>query len=322
VPDFWVSSKKSPRAVERDAFRFEELYKFLSAAAFGGCAGRARIWTPGEFYYQGFLFWGDLIAVFTGMRPGEVSQLRCRDLLDLYGRPHFRFALLSIEDEADAQHEAMPGGNDGKTDAAFRWVSLHWLLIRLGIVERRDAIVADYIARRVKDAGGRSKLSDEELAVIEWEAGEQWLFPDWPVYVKKTGEIKWSHALSKAFTYGIAKLGMKRVGLSQYSARHYFKGLIDAVRGLSERSRKVIMGHSTKGEVTMNYGPKVLTEQESEVVQSLSSFEIWRLAKVLIRAKRKAERGELKVIDAWRNDTRSGDEKFQEALAKRAQLYR
>jgi hypothetical protein len=46
------------------------------------------------------------------------------------------------------------------------------------------------------------------------------------------------------------------------------------------------------------------------------------MALVLIRAKRKAERGELKVIEAWRNDTRSGDESFQEALAKRAQLYR
>jgi hypothetical protein len=114
---------------------------------------------------------------------------------------------------------------------------------------------------------------------------------------------------------------MKRLGLSQYSARHTFKGYIGALRGLSERSRKIIMGHSTKGDVTLGYGPKRITEEQSEVVQRLSNREIWRLALILIRAKRKAERGELKVIDAWRIDMRSGDEKFQTALARRAELY-
>ncbi len=322
LPDFEISTLKNPGAVERDAFRNHELLAFLKAPAFGGCAGRARMWVEGKYFYQGFFYWGELIGVFSGMRPGETSQLRCRDIMPLHGRPHIRFALLSVEEEEKARHAAVSGGNDGKTDSAYRWVSLHWILLRLGIVERRDAIVADYVARKVEEAGGRPQLSDEQFAQIEKEAGDLWLFPDWPVYVKKTGEIKWAFALGKACRYAFFKLKMERDGLTQYSARHFFKGLIDEVRGLAERSRKVILGHSTKGEVTNNYGPKLLTEEESLIVHRLSNRHIWRMALVLIRAKRKAERGELKVIEAWRNDTRSGDERFQEALAKRAQLYR
>jgi hypothetical protein len=76
----------------------------------------------------------------------------------------------------------------------------------------------------------------------------------------------------------------------------------------------VILGRSTKGDVTTGYGPKVITEEQSEVVQNLSNREIWRLALILIRGKRRAENGELLVIDAWRNDMRSDDEKFQAAL--------
>jgi integrase len=321
VPDFRVTTKRNPPAVERDAFRFEELLKFFAAPAFGACAGRTRLWTIGKFLYQGFLYWGDLIGLLCGMRPGEIAQLRCRDILDLYGAPHFRFAQFSVEREELARLEPQRGGNDGKTAAAFRWIPIHWLLIRLGIVERRDAIVGDYIAKKVQAAGGRDKLSDEMIATIEQEAYEQWLFPDWPVYVKKTGEIKWSHHLSKAFTYGLVKLAMRRLGLTQYSARHTFKGYIDAIAGLSERSRKVLMGHSTKGDVTLGYGPKRITEEQSEVVQHLSNRQIWRLALILIRAKRRAEKSELTVIDAWRIDERSGDEKFQAVLAKRAELY-
>jgi integrase len=282
----------------------------------------ARLWSVGNYFYQGFFYWAELICLLCGMRPGEIAQLRCRDILDLHGAPHFRFAQFSVEQEEEARLVPQQGGNDGKTNAAYRWIPLHWLLLRLGIIERRDAIVAEYISRKIKAAGGRNKIPDEDFATIERPAYEQWLFPDWPVYVKNTGEIKWSHAVSKAFSYGLTKLGMRRLGLSQYSARHSFKGFIDAIRGLSERSRKIIMGHSTKGDVTTGYRPKIISEGESEVIQNLSNREIWRIALILIRAKRRAEKGEFTVIDAWRNDMRSGDKKFQAALARRAELYR
>jgi hypothetical protein len=97
--------------------------------------------------------------------------------------------------------------------------------------------------------------------------------------------------------------------------------MIDDVQGLSERSRKVIFGHSTKTNVSDGYGPKVITEQQAKIVQQLSNRTIWRLAKLLLRAKRRTERGELQMVEAWRIDRRSMDERLQAVLAKRAEQY-
>src|SRR6202795_796116 len=87
--------------------------------------------------------------------------------------------------------------------------------------------------------------------------------------------------------------------------------MIDDVQGLSERSRKVIFGHSTKTNVSDGYGPKVITEQQAKIVQQLTNRTIWRLAKMLLRAKRRAERDELQVVEAWKIDRRSMDERLQ-----------
>jgi integrase len=321
APNFESSSKYNPPAAERDAFQPNELFKFFSAPPFTGCESIARTWTKGESFVQGFFYWAELIEVMCGMRPSEIAQLRCRDILELYGKLHFRYAPLSVEEEEKDKFDPQSGGNRGKSAAAFRWLPIHWILIRLGIVERRDAIVAGFVKRTIAERRGRAKLTEDQLRAIEEEAYEQWLFPDWKVYVKSTDEIKWSHSLTKAFTYGIAKLGMSRAGLVNYSARHTFKGFIDDVQGLSERSRLVMFGHSTKKDVSSGYGPKFITEEQSEIVHNLSNRQIWRLALILIRAKRKAEQRKLKVVEAWRNDQRSDDKRFQAVLAKRAEQF-
>jgi integrase len=322
VPNFKSSSPLNPPPAERDALRSDEIFKLCGSAPFTGCHSIARCWTPGNMLVQGAFYWGQLIELLCGMRPGEIAQLRCRDVLELNGRPHFRYARFSVAQEKENQFAPKPGGNRGKTPAAFRWVTIHWVLLRLGIVDRRDAIVESYVERKIGEGGGREKFTAAELAVLSAEAYEQWLFPDWKVYVKKTGEIKWAHSLTKAFTYGAEKLEMHREGLVQYSARHTYKGFVDDLRGLSERSRLILFGHSTKKDVSSGYGPKQITEEQAEIAQKLSNRAIWRMALILIRAKRKAERGELKTVEAWRIDERGGDAKFQAAMKKRALQYR
>jgi integrase len=179
-----------------------------------------------------------------------------------------------------------------------------------------------YRQAKIKEAGGRDQLSREQLAAVEDAAYEQWLFPDWKVYVRpKTDQIMWSHVLTKACTYGLKKLKIHRPGLSNYSARHAFKGMIDDVQGLSERSRKVIFGHSTRSTVSDGYGPKVISEQQAKVVQQLANRTIWRLAKILLRAKRRTDRGELQLVQAWKIDKRTRDDRLQAVLAKRAEQY-
>lgn len=223
VPNFKTSSPLNPPAAERDALRSDEIFKLCGSPPFTGCHSIARCWTTGNKLVQGAFYWGQLIELLCGMRPGEIAQLRCRDVLELNGRPHFRYARFSIAQEKENQFAPKPGGNRGKTAAAYRWVTIHWVLLRLGIVDRRAAIVTSYLERKIGEARGKEKLTAAELEAIEAAAYEQWLFPDWKVYVKKTGEIKWAHSLTKAFTYGAEKLGMQRAGLVQYSARHTYK---------------------------------------------------------------------------------------------------
>lgn len=322
VPSFEFGTKLNRPAAERDAYNEDEVLTFFGAPPFVGCKSIAHCWNAGDQYVQGYFFWANLIELLAGMRPSEIAQLRCRDILDFRGEPHFRYAPFAPDDTEKQRFDPMPGGTRGKTNSAYRWIAIHRLLLKLGIKEHRDAIVNAYCQVKVKEAGGRDQLSDEQVVTIEDEAYEQWLFPDWKVYVRpKTDQIMWSHVLTKACTYGLKKLKIHRPGLSNYSARHFFKGMIDDVQGLSERSRKVIFGHSTKGNVSDGYGPKVISEQQSKIVQQLTDRTIWRLAKVLLRAKRKADRGELRVVEAWRADKRSMDERLQAVLAKRAEQY-
>jgi hypothetical protein len=58
----------------------------------------------------------------------------------------------------------------------------------------------------------------------------------------------------------------------------------------------------------------------------------WRSSRISRRSSRRsgghrheqgrADRGELKIIDAWRNEECSGDDKLLNALSKRAEQYR
>jgi integrase len=327
APNFSSKSKHNRPAVERDAFEEEELLKFLSTPLFTGCRSISRIWIVGEFFCQTFFYWAVLIQLLCGLRPGEIAQFRCADIAELYGEWHFRFAKRSLaagdddendDDEADTE----PGGNNAKTKNAFRWIPIHPLLGQLGLLARRDAIVVDYIARRTLEEGGKDRLSQAIFEKINEEAQQQWLFPDWKVYILPSGEIRWSQAVSKSWQYARDKFHMTRKGLALYSARHTFKGFIDDIKTLSERSRRIVMGHATATDTPGGYGPKTITEEQAGVILQLSNRTIERMAKILLDAKARSERGELRVVDAWRNDERSADGRLQTALEKRAEQYR
>lgn len=327
APDFTSKSKQNPPAIERDAFEENELLQFLSTPLFTGCESISRIWVEGPFFCQNFFYWTVLIQLLCGLRPAEISQLRCADIALLYGQWHFRFAKRSLthgadDEPSDDETDTQPGGNDAKTKNAFRWVPIHPLLDQLGIMERRDAIVTAYVARKFTEVGGADRLSTARRKAIEEEAQQQWLFPDWRIYVLPSGQIRWSHAVSKSWQYVKVKFKLQRKGLALYSARHTFKGFIDDLTALSERSRLIVMGHSTKINTAGGYGPKTITEEQAEVILTLSNSTITRIGQILLGAKLKADRGDLKIIEPWRNDERSGDEQFQIALAKRAEEYR
>ena len=316
-PDFYSESKLNPGKQKRDALDKAELVKLCGLPLFQGCARPPLIWTEGTYFCQNFFYWSILITLFGGLRPGEIAQLRCRDILDLYHKPHFRFARFSDSDDDGDDDRDRPGANQGKSPSAFRWIPVHPLLIRLGIVDRRDALIDRYMSSK----SGRNTLSKEEKAAILFEAGDQWLFPEWKVYINANGRIMWSHSVTKAWGHVAEKFGIDRKGVSYYSARHSFKGFIDDLEGLSERSSLVLTGHSTEMTVHDQYGPKKISEKQSDLVISLDNETIKEMTKVLLVAKEKSERKELIIFEAWRLDARANDEAFQAAMKRKSEHF-
>ena len=124
------------------------------------------------------------------------------------------------------------------------------------------------------------------------------LFPEWKVYILPTGQVRWSQAVSKARQYVKVKFKLQRKGLTLYSARHTFKGFIDDLRGLSERSCRVVMGHASAIDTSGGYGPKSMTEERAEVILGLSNSTIERMTPLLLTTKERADHGELKIVEA------------------------
>lgn len=67
-------------SLPRDAFDDEELLTLIKLPLFTGCKNRLHVWQPGEYFVQSHIYWGFLICILTGMRPGEVGQLKCADI--------------------------------------------------------------------------------------------------------------------------------------------------------------------------------------------------------------------------------------------------
>jgi integrase len=222
VPSFEFGTKLNRPAAERDTYNEEEVLAFFGAPPFTGCKSIAHCGNEGSQYVQGYFFWANLIELLGGMRPSEIAQLRCRDILEFRGEPHFRYAPLAPDETEKQRFDPQPGGTRGKTSSAHRWIAIHRLLLKLGIVEHRDAIVNAYRQANIKEAGGRGQLSDEQLADIEDAAYEQWLFSGLEGVCEAQDRADHVEPCpDKGVHLGLKKLKIHRPGLSNYSARHF-----------------------------------------------------------------------------------------------------
>ncbi|WP_454643832.1 hypothetical protein [Bradyrhizobium liaoningense] len=113
------------------------------------------------------VYWGFLICILTGMRPGEVGQLKCADICT--DGEFYYFDLRPFD--ARGGRVALQDLRNLKTNAAGRVIPIHPLLIELGLLERMQDLI---------------------------DKGEERLFPEWDVYVRKDGSECWSQPLSRS----------------------------------------------------------------------------------------------------------------------------
>ena len=188
-PKFVCIDPENLAPLPRDAFDNDELLTLLKLPLFTGCKNRLHVWRTGTYFVQSHIYWGFLICILTGMRPGEVGQLKCTDI-----RSDGQFYYFDLR-PYDARHGrvAVKDLRNLKTNAAGRVIPIHPLLIELGLLDRMQDLI------------------DKE---------EERLFPEWDAYTRKDGTIRWSQPLSKAWQYVKMKLKLNSIVRTLRSTPH------------------------------------------------------------------------------------------------------
>ncbi|KAA5598170.1 hypothetical protein [Blastochloris sulfoviridis] len=254
---FQTVTNDNPKPKDRDVFAPEEAERFFRLPLFCGCETPHRIWNPGDLLVQNSQYWGYLLAFTTGMRPSEIAIIDCENLLEF---PDEDGSVWFID---LTRHKV-------KTASSRRMIPILPWVIELGLIERRDAVAA---------------------------AGHTRLFPEWQLLTKRTGETKPGHALSRSWQYVRTLFGFTREGLSLYSARHTFAQRLDEAGKLAERSRHLVMGHAHDGRSRLTYGARKLSLGIAKVINSIEDPTLDVISNLLLDAKSRADKGELKKVD-------------------------
>ena len=268
--EFKELSKKLFVEQPRDAFEDFEILKLFSQPLYTGCAGLNRMWKPGEYFLQNHWYWGYLILLLTGMRSGEVAQLKLHQFVR--GEDLYFFDLRPFDArKGRITREEMP---QLKSSNAPRVIPIHPLLIDLGLKDRVDDL---------------RKLGCERL------------LPELPIYVRTTGQPMPGHAISKSWNYIKENLDFKRADVSLYSARHWMAQVLDDGK-VDRRTRARVMGHAggDDDDVPLRYGSnRLMTKEQASFIVELETPLITKMREVLMTAKQKAEQGELKTLRPW-----------------------
>lgn len=203
---------------QRQMFSDVDLARIFSAPWFAN--GKGNRTTKGVFFaYRPYYYWLPLLALFTGGRLNELSQLYLKDITEIEGIPCIDFNLLGADkidaDEADAPEA---GDKSLKTISSRRVIPIHGQLQALGILEYVKALRAAKHTR---------------------------LFPEL-AYDSRKGYGK---AAGKWFNerYLGVKLRIPRNGLKTFhSFRHNFATALGAL-DVATTAKSDLMGHARSG---------------------------------------------------------------------------
>lgn len=149
---------------ERDPYSTDQLIKIFSSPLYVGCKSLSRRSVPGNLVVKDGLYWVPLIGLFSGMRLGEIVQLRTGDVKAEDGIAFFDVTLDEGTDKSL------------KTVHSKRKIPVHSKLIDLGFLGHVE---------NVKGKGHSRVLSDIDPDSKGYYSG---LFSKtWSYYTKKIG---------------------------------------------------------------------------------------------------------------------------------------
>ncbi len=116
-------SVKSNKRTERSPFNLKELNVIFSSPTYTGCLSKNKTFMKGTYSLRGTAkHWAPLIALYTGMRLGEILQLHTEDIKEEGGIPYF-----DINDHHSNKKVKTSGSN--------RVIPIHTTLINLGFLK-------------------------------------------------------------------------------------------------------------------------------------------------------------------------------------------
>ncbi len=113
----------SDKRKERDSFTLDELKTIFTAPIFTGCLSQTHWKQAGNYSMKDTAkYWTPLIALYTGMRMGEILQLHTGDIKEENGIHYFDINI-------DSEDKSL------KTQGSARKIPIHARLISLGFLE-------------------------------------------------------------------------------------------------------------------------------------------------------------------------------------------
>jgi integrase len=230
----------------------------FAAPIFTGCRS-SRLWKqPGNVVLRDSAkYWVPLIALFSGLRLGEIIQMQLADVKTLEGIAYFDVTPLSLDDEDDEGYDPTEE-KSLKTSSSRRGIPIHKTLLDLGF--------NDFLASQ------RAK-------------GESRLFPE---FARAEDDGSWSKQFSKYFKRFRESIGVTRRGVKFHSLRHNVE---DALRNADVRKevRDALQGHGESG-VSREYGSGYYLRTLNEAVQKIeyAGLEVKLVAGGLAASSRKS----------------------------------
>jgi integrase len=233
-----IGGEKTAGRKKRRSFTVAELNKIFSAPVFTGCKDDERGYaTPGSKIIKRSRYWLPLIALFTGMRMGEILQLRASHVRRSPKGNHF-FYLTDLGEEEDGEEVI---GMELKTFNSRREVPIHSVLINSGFLN---------------------------FVVEKGERGDCELFPD---VLPAVSDGKKSSTFSKRFSRFLGKVGVKPQGNG--NCFHMFRHTMrDAIRNclIPEEIADAVQGWARDQDVGRNYGSGFEVDAIAEVWERLA----------------------------------------------------
>ncbi|KAB7739985.1 hypothetical protein F2P47_10830 [Parvibaculum sedimenti] len=146
--------KRKQGKVGREMWEPEHLEALFASPVWTGCASEKRRNKKGAFVIEDARFWLPLIALFAGLRADEALTLYVEDI-----REHQGIWFFDLYEDGDRSY---------KTKNSTRIIPIHEELIRIGILEYRDAAEAAGFHRLFEDFGARNKSGKFSDAYSRW----------------------------------------------------------------------------------------------------------------------------------------------------------